>query len=181
MFAPGVSGVMKEFDNTSILLASFVVSIYLIGYAFGSLLCAPLSEVYGRIPVYRITSVLFIVFTIACATAPSLSSLIGFRFLAGSAGAAPLVLGGGSVADMYPREQRGGKRSIWLMGALIGPVVGRSLCFSGSKHLYLTDQLRTCGRCFSCGGKRLEVGVLAHRHRRMYGTYHRFRATTDLI
>lgn len=101
MFAPGIPGVLKDFDSSSVLLASFVVSVYLIGYAFGPLLCAPMSEIYGRWPVYQITNVLFVIFTMACAVAPSLDSLIGFRFLAGSAGSAPLVLGAGNIADLY--------------------------------------------------------------------------------
>ncbi|KIW92148.1 uncharacterized protein Z519_07132 [Cladophialophora bantiana CBS 173.52] len=124
MFAPGIPKVMNDFNSSSVILASFVVSVYLIGYAFGPLVCAPMSEIYGRWPVYQITNVLFIIFTIACAVAPSLDSLIGFRFLAGSAGSAPLVLGGGSVADLYAREQRGSKMAIFAMGPLIGPVAG---------------------------------------------------------
>lgn len=124
MFAPGVPYVLEDFHSTSIILASFVVSIYLIGYAAGPLLCAPLSEVYGRFIVYVITNVFFVIFTIACAVAPSLNSLIGFRFLAGAAGSAPLVLGGGSVADLYKREERGSKMAIFAMGPLLGPVIG---------------------------------------------------------
>ncbi|KIX02972.1 uncharacterized protein Z518_06522 [Rhinocladiella mackenziei CBS 650.93] len=107
MFAPGIPRVMRDFQSDSAILASFVVSVYLIGYAAGPLICAPLSELYGRVPIYHITNVLFIIFTIACAVAPSLDSLVGFRFLAGTAGSAPLVLGGGSVADLYRREERG--------------------------------------------------------------------------
>lgn len=124
MFAPGIPLVMEDFHSSSIFYATFAVSIYLVGYSFGPLLFAPLSELYGRLPIYLTTNVLFIIFTIACAVAPSLGSLIGFRFLAGSAGAAPLVLGGGSVADLYPREKRGSKMAIFSIGPLIGPVAG---------------------------------------------------------
>lgn len=124
MFAPGVPYVLRDFDETSVLLASFVVSVYLIGYAFGPLLAAPACEVWGRAVVYQVTNALFLVFTIACAVAPSFDSLIVFRFLAGSAGSAPLVLGGGTIADMYPREQRGSKMAAFAMGPLIGPIAG---------------------------------------------------------
>jgi multidrug resistance protein len=124
MFAPGIPGVMKDFHSSSVILASFVVSVYLIGYSFGPLVCAPMSEIYGRWPVYQATNVLFICFTVACAVAPSLDSLIGFRFLAGAAGSAPLVLGGGSVADLYTREERGSKMAVFSIGPLIGPVAG---------------------------------------------------------
>jgi MFS family permease len=35
MFAPGVPEVMKEFHSTNIKLASFVVSVYVLGFAAG--------------------------------------------------------------------------------------------------------------------------------------------------
>lgn len=48
MFAPGVNQLVKDFEITSTELASFVVSVYLLGYCFGPLLIAPISELYGR-------------------------------------------------------------------------------------------------------------------------------------
>lgn len=118
---------MKDFSTTSQFFATFSVSIYLIGYFFGPLLFAPLSETYGRLIIYHVSNILYVVFTVACAVAPSLDSLIGFRFLAGSAGSACLVLGAGSVADMYPREQRGSKMTAFVLGPMMGPVVGTCL------------------------------------------------------
>ena len=50
--------------------------------------------------------------------------LIGFRFLEGMAGSAPITIGGGTIADLFIQEQRGGALAIWSMGPLIGPVVG---------------------------------------------------------
>ena len=111
---------MAEFHNDSQLLATFVVSVYLLGFAFGPLLVAPLSELYGRMPVYHISSVLFLVFTVACAVSNSLNMLIGFRFLAGLAGCTVLTNGGGSIADMMPQEERGGAMAVWGLGLLLG-------------------------------------------------------------
>lgn len=124
MFAPGVAEVMKEFKSTNAELASFVVSVYLLGYAFGPLLLAPLSELYGRQYLYHVTNVLFIVFNVACAKANSLESLIVFRFLAGAAGCTPLTIGAGSMADMVVQEKRGKVMAAWALGPLLGPVVG---------------------------------------------------------
>ncbi|KAL9076669.1 MAG: hypothetical protein Q9157_003586 [Trypethelium eluteriae] len=42
--------------------------------------------------------------------------LIGFRFLSGCAGSAPITLGGGTIADVISREQRGTAMSVWIMG-----------------------------------------------------------------
>lgn len=48
MFAPGVSFMDEDFHNTSVILSAFTVSIYLLGYTFGPLFLASLSEIYGR-------------------------------------------------------------------------------------------------------------------------------------
>ncbi|EXJ72568.1 uncharacterized protein A1O5_03714 [Cladophialophora psammophila CBS 110553] len=132
MLAPGVQQLVTDFDIHSEFLITLVISIYLIGYAVGPLVCAPMSELYGRQVVYHITNVLFTIFTIACALAPNLNILIGFRFLAGAAGSAPLVLGSGVITDIYPRERRGSKLSTFAMGPLLGPVIdpiaGAFLC-----------------------------------------------------
>lgn len=115
---------MASFGVSSNILAGLVVSIYILGFAIGPLIIAPMSEMYGRFMTYNICNVLFIVFTIACAVSNSLGMLIAFRVLAGMAGAAPLTMGGGTIADIFPPEQRAGAMAIWSMGPLLGPVLG---------------------------------------------------------
>ena len=124
MFAPAVPQLMAEFHSTNAELAAFVVSVYLLGFATGPLVIAPLSELYGRLWVYHICNILFIIFSVACAVSPSLSALIGFRFLAGCAGASPLTLGGGTVADVIHPERRGAAMASYTLGMLLGPVIG---------------------------------------------------------
>ncbi|OCL08293.1 MFS general substrate transporter [Glonium stellatum] len=124
MFAPGIPLVMSSFHETSNTLATFVVSVYLLGFAFGPLVIAPLSELYGRLRLYNICNVLFIVFTIACAESSNFNMLVGFRLLQGVVGSSPLTLGGGTIADLMPPEKRGGALAIWAMGPLVGPVAG---------------------------------------------------------
>ncbi|KAI0157579.1 major facilitator superfamily domain-containing protein [Xylariaceae sp. FL1272] len=123
-FAPGVPLVQEEFNNHSVILATFVVSVFVLGFAVGPLFLAPLSEMYGRVPVYHVCNVLFIVFTVACAVASSIGQLVAFRFLAGFAGVASVTIGGGSIADMVPREQRARAISAYTLGPLLGPIVG---------------------------------------------------------
>ena len=113
IFAPAVPAVMKEFNNNSETLATFVVSSYLLGFTFGPLVLAPLSEVYGRYWVYTINNLLFTILAIACALSKNLSQLIAFRFLNGIAGVAPLTIGAGSIADMIPVEGRGKAMAVW--------------------------------------------------------------------
>lgn len=124
MFAPGVPEVLRDFRSTNHTLGSFVVSVYVLGYAIGPMFVAPCSEAYGRLPVYHTANVLFIVFTVACAVSSNLNMLIGFRFLEGMAGSAPITIGGGTIADLFIQEERGRALAIWSMGPLAGPVVG---------------------------------------------------------
>jgi MFS family permease len=50
--------------------------------------------------------------------------LIVFRFVAGCVGAAPLTLGGGTIADLMTQAQRAKALSFWVLGPTIGPVLG---------------------------------------------------------
>ncbi|RMZ84708.1 hypothetical protein DV737_g904, partial [Chaetothyriales sp. CBS 132003] len=107
ILAPSVSQLMEEFNSSNLDLASFVVSVWLLGYAFGPLVIAPMSELYGRLWVYHVNTFLFVVFCAACALSTSLSMEIVFRFLAGFAGVAPMTIGSGTIADLFKQEERG--------------------------------------------------------------------------
>lgn len=124
MLAPGVPQVLEEFDITNNQLATFVVSVFVLGFALGPIVIAPLSEVYGRNMVYHVCNATFTVFTIACALATNIGMLIAFRFLAGFSGVAVLTIGSGSIVDMMPANRRGRAMALWTGGPILGPVVG---------------------------------------------------------
>ncbi|KAH8660417.1 major facilitator superfamily domain-containing protein [Xylariales sp. PMI_506] len=124
MFAPGVTQVMNEFHTTSIIFSEMVVTMYVLGFAIGLLIVGPLSESYGRKPVYLVSCFVFIAFTIACAASSDLSMLITFRFLAGCAGSTPTVLGVATIGNMFTKEERGGAMALWGVGPQLAPAVG---------------------------------------------------------
>ncbi|KAJ6155605.1 hypothetical protein N7470_006171 [Penicillium chermesinum] len=124
MFAPAVSYVQKDLDVDNETLLSFSVSIYLLGYAFGPLLLAPLSEIYGRRIVLSCANWFLVIWQIGCALSPNIASLIIFRLLAGMGGSGCLTLGAGVIADLFPVEQRGLATAIWSLGPLVGPTIG---------------------------------------------------------
>lgn len=126
---------MKTFHSTNETLGAFVTSVYILGYAFGPLVIAPLSELYGRVGVYNVCNFIFLVFSIACAVANNLSALIVFRLLAGIAASCPITLGSGTIADIMPLEQRGKAMASWIVGPLVGPTFGP---LSGSSSLYFS-------------------------------------------
>lgn len=130
MFAPGVPDVIREFHTTNASLATFVVSVYILGFAMGPLVLAPLSEMYGRVPLYNICNICFVAFTVGCALAPSMNALIGFRFLAGCFGIAPITNGGGTIADLMVAEKRGRAMSIWAIGRKCSNCRSSIICFN---------------------------------------------------
>ncbi|KAJ5609100.1 MFS general substrate transporter [Penicillium herquei] len=124
MFAPGEADVLAEFNSTNTMLGSFVVTIFLLGYTVGPILIAPVSEIYGRLPLYHVCNTMFVIFTIACAVSQTLPQLFVFRFLAGVAGSCPMTLGSGTAADLITKEKRAGVMALWAMGPIMGPVIG---------------------------------------------------------
>ena len=90
----------------------------ILGFAMGPLILAPLSEMYGRVMIYNFCNVGFVCFTVACALATDMNMLVGFRFMAGCFGIAPITNGGGTIADIMPAEKRGSAMSIWAIGRM---------------------------------------------------------------
>lgn len=124
IFAPGAPLLMQELGITSSIVGSLTVSIYVLGFAVGPLILAPLSELYGRMVIYQTTNAIFLAFTLGCALAKNTGMFLAFRFIAGCAGSAPMTIGGGTIADVFPQEQRGGVMGLLALGPLVGPVVG---------------------------------------------------------
>ncbi|KAF3407736.1 hypothetical protein DPV78_000229 [Talaromyces pinophilus] len=124
IMSPATGHIMEEFDSTSELLQAFVVSIFVLGNAFGPLVWAPLSEIYGRLYIYHGTNIAFVALTVGCALAPSLSALIALRFLAGLFGGTVLANGGASIADMMPPSKRGLFMGLFILGPVMGPALG---------------------------------------------------------
>ncbi|KAI1803011.1 bicyclomycin resistance protein [Daldinia bambusicola] len=124
IFAPGVPQVVAEFHSTSLEIAAFVVSVYVLGFAAGPMLFAPLSEIYGRVILYHIGNLGFIAFQVGCALSPTLNALIVFRFFAGVFGSVAITNGGGTIADMITQERRGAAMAVFSIGPLLGPIVG---------------------------------------------------------
>ncbi|KAL2162333.1 hypothetical protein VTH06DRAFT_7246 [Thermothelomyces fergusii] len=124
MFAPGIPRLVQEFGVESSTTKTFVMSVYILGFAFGPLVIAPLSEIYGRSPLYNAGTALFTVFSICAAVSKNIGMLMAFRFLMGVAGCVPITIGSGSIADMMPVEMRGRAMAAWALGPLLGPCIG---------------------------------------------------------
>lgn len=124
MFAPGIPKIMAEFHESSSIVATFMLSIYILGFAFGPIIVAPMSEIYGRSLLYHIGNVAFVIFSVGAALSNSIGMLMAFRFLMGLVGSVPITIGSGSIADVMPVEMRGRAMAAWALGPLLGPCIG---------------------------------------------------------
>ncbi|KAF1932862.1 MFS general substrate transporter, partial [Didymella exigua CBS 183.55] len=123
----------ERFKATYSYLSSFVLSIYVLGYAIGPLLISPLSELFGRVPLYHFCKMLFSISTLLCGTIYSLCTLAGVRLFAGMGGSSVFALAPSSVADMFPAEKRGA--IIALIAIPVGYTLGPS--FSPTAGSYI--------------------------------------------
>lgn len=90
--------------------------------AIAPLIMSPISELYGRMPVYHATNLIFVAFVVGSALSKNLAQFMVFRFISGCAGGTPLALGGGTIADLTLPEKRAPAAALFSLGPLTGPV-----------------------------------------------------------
>jgi multidrug resistance protein len=133
--APGTPLTLTEFHTSSNTIGSLMISIFVLGYAIGPLFLAPLSEMYGRVPVVTISSVFFNAFMLGCSFAPSMPSLIVMRFLAGVGGSAVMTIVPAIVGDCFPYHKRAMASAIVIGTPTLAPIVGPIAGGFISEHL----------------------------------------------
>lgn len=140
VFAPGANVMQREFGFKSDTVEILTITMASLGFALGQLFVPSLSEVFGRVPVYRASSVFYLGFTAGCARSTNVAEFLVFRLCTGIAAASYISTGGGTVADLLPKEERGLAMALFTAGPLFGPV-----CFlpgSGRRETKLTRVCR---------------------------------------
>ncbi|EHK46866.1 uncharacterized protein TrAtP1_010536 [Trichoderma atroviride] len=126
-YSGSANEILKQFHCSSELFA-LGISLYVLGFAIGPALWAPLSELYGRKILFITTHICMVAFVAGSAGANSMATLLVFRFLTGMFGASPLTNSGGVIADMFPASQRGLAMIFFctapFMGPVLGPIIG---------------------------------------------------------
>lgn len=89
MLAPALDTLADEFNIKSPTVTYLLMSIFLIAYAAGPFVLAPLSEIYGRIVVLQSANMVFLVFNTVCGWSATKEQMLAFRFLSGLGGSAP--------------------------------------------------------------------------------------------
>ncbi|KZO92337.1 MFS general substrate transporter [Calocera viscosa TUFC12733] len=120
----GVIPQLIEDFGMSSEIATLLIAIFVVGYCVGPLLWGPLSETYGRRPIFILAFVVYTIFQIACAVAPNTGALVAFRFLGGCFAAAPLTNAGALLADIWDADTRGKSMAFFTLAPFAGPALG---------------------------------------------------------
>lgn len=130
-----LEGIVAQF-NVSTVTAGLVITLFLLGYCFGPLFFAPLSEFFGRRWIFYFTFIGYIVFNFLCAWAPNFGALLAGRFITGTFASAPLSNSPGVVADLWGPVERGNALALFATITFAGP--GISPAISGFLQLTKT-------------------------------------------
>ncbi|KAJ5672849.1 polyamine transporter 1 [Penicillium longicatenatum] len=152
---PAVPQILTEFHRSNPSLASFVISVPVIGFAISPLLVSPASEIWGRSPLMHISNILFLCASIMSALSTNLTMLIAARLIMGIGGCIPVVLEGGYIADLVPLGMRGKIIAVWsvvpILGTVIGPIMGGYLAAkAGWRWAYWSVTILSAAQCFAC-------------------------------
>lgn len=140
---------MASMDNTIVVTAMgtivgdlkglesfvWVISAYMVAEMAGMPIFGKLSDMFGRKRFFVMGLILFMIGSILCATAESITQLSIYRAIQGIGGGALVPIAFTIVFDIFPPEKRG------KMGGLFGAVFGLSSIFGPLIGAYITDYI----------------------------------------
>ncbi|EXJ88124.1 hypothetical protein A1O1_05052 [Capronia coronata CBS 617.96] len=115
--------IMDEF-HISREVATLGLSTFVLGLAVGPMMLAPLSEFYGRRPIYLASMSMFVIWLVPEAVAQNIGTILVSRFFDGLAGSAFLAVAAGTVVDMFDSRQIAFPMMIYTASPFLGPAAG---------------------------------------------------------
>jgi DHA1 family multidrug resistance protein-like MFS transporter len=97
-------------------------TFYVLGFATGPVIWAPFSELRGRREPIVLAMFGFSVFSIGCATAKDIQTILLCRFFSGFFGACPLAVVAAVFSDMFDNKTRGIAITLFSMAVFTGPL-----------------------------------------------------------
>lgn len=122
--------------GASIHRTELSISVFLVGFAIGQLVCGPLSDRLGRKPLLFSGLMVFLVASLLILQASSLESLLFWRFVQALGGGASVVNSSAIVRDCFSGREAAKVMSTMAMILMLAPLVAPAL---GSVLLYLSD------------------------------------------
>ncbi len=122
IFSAATRGVVETF-HVGQEVATLGTSLFVLGLAFGPIMWAPMSELYGRRLPLVIAAFGFSIFAIATAVAKDLQTVLLGRFFGGFFGSCPLAVVAAAFADMFNNKDRGLAIAVFATTVFMGPLL----------------------------------------------------------
>ena len=122
-FSPASAKFAKDFGVSS-EVATLGLSMTVLAFALGPMTLAPLSEYYGRSPIYVGSYGACLFFILGTALVQNLGGFLVLRFLSGWFCAVTIANFGGTIADLFEPHHTGRPMSLFLWAATAGSPLG---------------------------------------------------------
>ena len=122
-FSPASAKFAKDL-GVSTEVATLGLSMTVLGFALGPMTLAPLSEYYGRSPIYIASYGIYLFFVLGTALVKNLGGFLVLRFLSGWFSAVTIANFGGTIADLFDPHHTGRPMSLFLWAATVGSPLG---------------------------------------------------------
>lgn len=120
LYTTTYAGMSKDFGSSR-LVNTLGLSTFVFGLGFSPMLLGPLSEFYGRRIIYLVAFGGFFIWLIPCAVAQNIATMLVARFFDGFCGSAFLSVAGGTVGDMFSKEDLQAPMLIYSASPFLGP------------------------------------------------------------
>ncbi|WP_040982494.1 MDR family MFS transporter [Oceanobacillus jeddahense] len=115
-------------DLGGFTLYSWVFSSFLLMQAVTTMVYGKLADLFGRKPIFVIGVIIFLIGSLLCGLAESMTALVVFRLIQGIGAGAIHPIVTTIVGDMYNLEERakvqGYLASVWGISSVAGPLLG---------------------------------------------------------
>ena len=103
---------------------NWVLTSYIVAAAVMTPPSAFLANTFGRKRVLMVAIAGFVIASVLCGLAQSLTQIVLFRLLQGMLGAALVPVAQSILLDIYTPQERGGAMAIFGVSVMVGPVLG---------------------------------------------------------
>lgn len=129
LYTGGIPEIMVRFGASQELCLAGL-TFYLVGLAIGPAIAAPLSEVFGRKPLYVLSWPIAMLFIMGVGLAKNIRTILVLRFFCGFFSSPALSIAGGTISDLWansPSDQSIAVAIFCLcpfLGPVLGPIIG---------------------------------------------------------
>lgn len=147
MNLPTMSELQRIF-SADVSSVQLILSLFLIGFAIGQIICGPASDRLGRKPVLIVGLIVFTLAGIICAVSYSLPMLVIGRFIQGFGASVGPIIARAIIRDIFNSEEASSVLSqitqVMIIAPIIAPTIGGVLLTIFGWHSIFVV-LGTCG------------------------------------